>query len=92
MIMTVSLPDELFFGRIIRHLTISGQDSNSFVERVLGSSRVMIHPLLTSGLNCFSDYFSEDPIEILYANTIAPVFFLYLPTHAKKLEVFVTSH
>lgn len=81
-----AFPDELLLGRLIRHLTLSGEQACAFTERVFGSSRVSLHPFLTTGITCIAKLSGEDAESMLNRQTLAPLFFFYLPKHAKQLK------
>ncbi|WP_444902927.1 TnsD family Tn7-like transposition protein [Microbulbifer sp. CnH-101-E] len=86
------LPDELLLGRLIRHVTILGEDTGEFTKKVFGSSRASVHPFLTSGLAHFAEFFGEDAKWILFNQTLAPLFFFYLPEHADRLESLLLAN
>lgn len=81
-----ALPDELLFGRIIRYLILSGEEPDSFVEKVLLSRRHTFHPTLTAGLFNLAKFTDETPGNLLYNQTIAPIFMFYVPRHSQKLR------
>lgn len=79
------LPDELLLSRLIRHVSIRGEEGHIFVNKVFGSSRISIHPFLTSNLNLLANAINESSETLLFQQTLAPLFMFYLPTHAEKL-------
>jgi hypothetical protein len=81
-----AFPDELLLGRLIRHLLLSGESSCSFCLRVLGSSRSSLHPFLTAGISSIAKLSNEDAGKLLTCQTLAPLFFFYLPQHASSLK------
>lgn len=85
-------PDELLLGRLIRHVTVSGETAGALVQRLFGSSRASIHPFLTSGLAYLAESLQEDIGTLLYGQTLAPLFFLYLPRHAEKLRANILAN
>ncbi len=85
----IPLPDELLLGRLIRHVTISGEAAGELVQRLFGSSRASIHPFLTSGLAYLAESFEEDADVLITQQTLAPLFFFYLPSHVEKLRTLM---
>lgn len=87
-----SYPDELLLGRLIRYITLSGEDVGELVNRVFDSSRASIHPQLTAGLAGLANLSMEDVDDLLYQQTLAPLFFFYLPQHAKQLKKYLLAN
>ncbi|WP_233010368.1 TnsD family Tn7-like transposition protein [Rheinheimera faecalis] len=81
-----ALPDELLLGRLIRYVGLSGESVRSFSFRVFGSNRVSIHPFLTAGISRLSKFSGEDAESQLISQTLAPLFFFYLPQHSNSLK------
>lgn len=81
-----AFPDELFLGRLIRYLLLAGESERSFSFRVFGSSRVSIHPFLTAGVSRIAELSGEESESLLSRETLAPLFFFYLPKHAISLK------
>ncbi|MBY6199126.1 TnsD family Tn7-like transposition protein [Vibrio hangzhouensis] len=81
-----ALPDELLFGRIMRYLALSGEDSRVFAERILRSGRHSVNPSLTSGLRNLGKLAKEDAKELLFKQSIAPIFMFYAPAHSRQIE------
>ncbi|WP_345315384.1 TnsD family Tn7-like transposition protein [Ferrimonas gelatinilytica] len=84
-------PDELLLGRLIRHVTVSGETAGALAKRVFGSNRASIHPFLTAGLRSLADSSQEDAEVLLFQQTLAPLFFFYLPSHAERLQTLVLA-
>ncbi len=87
-----AFPDELLFSRIIRFLTISGQPTSNFFSAVYGSSKASIHPFLTAGLNNLAELADEEADDLLYQQTLAPVFMNCLPVYAARLYKALLSN
>ncbi|MEZ9131630.1 TnsD family Tn7-like transposition protein [Vibrio breoganii] len=81
-----ALEDELLFGRIIRQLTLSGEEPTHFAEKVLISSRHTFHPTLTVGLSKLSRLMGDSAETLLYEQTIIPMLLFFLPQHSEKLQ------
>ncbi|MGY5798301.1 TnsD family Tn7-like transposition protein [Rheinheimera faecalis] len=81
-----AFPDELFLGRLIRYLLLTGKSERSFSFQVYGSSRVSIHPFLTAGVSRIAELSGEESESLLNRETLAPLFFFYLPKHAISLK------
>lgn len=85
-------PDELLLGRLIRHVTLSGETVGALVQRLFGSSRASIHPFLTSGLEYLAQSFQEDADVLMNLQTLTPIFFFYLPSYAERLRVLILAN
>ncbi|WP_394245208.1 TnsD family Tn7-like transposition protein [Vibrio astriarenae] len=85
-------PDELLFGRVIRYLTLSGETPGSFVGKILLSSRHKMHPALTAGVKNLAKLADEGASELLYRQTLAPIFMFYLPSHSNKLKTMLMGN
>lgn len=81
-----AFPDELILGRLIRYLLLTRESERSFSFQVYGSSRVSIHPFLTAGLSRIAELSGEESESLLSRETLAPLFFFYLPKHAISLK------
>lgn len=81
-----AFPDELLLGRLMRHNILTGESACSFSLRVFGSSRVSLHPFLTAGLSRIAEMSGEDAESLLISQTLASLFFFYLPKHASLLK------
>ncbi|HDZ8830191.1 TnsD family Tn7-like transposition protein [Aeromonas hydrophila] len=82
----VSLPDELLLSRLIRYVTISGDNGDDFVSKVFGSRKVSIHPFLTARLEQLAGWSLENAEVMLFQQTLAPLFLFFLPTYADRLK------
>jgi len=91
-LLPAALPDELFFSRLIRYVTMSGDIPCQFVSRLVGNSRKSIHPCLTANLLRLSAFADESPDELIRRQTLAPLFFLYHPEHAGKLYSYLLDY
>ncbi|NBA16102.1 TnsD family Tn7-like transposition protein [Aeromonas caviae] len=87
-----ALPDELLIGRLIRHVTVSGDEVGSLSTRIWGTSRISIHPYLTAGLIQLAAATGEDKEVLLNEQTLAPLFFLFHPSHAKRFKKFLFAN
>lgn len=83
------LPDELLYSRLIRHVTIKGEEGHIFVRGIFGSSRISVHPFLTSNIEVLGNFFNENSETLLFQQTLAPIFMFYLPKHAEKIAKFL---
>jgi hypothetical protein len=92
MLLPPALPDELLLGRLIRYVTISGDEAGAFCEQAFGSSRVSLHPLLTAGIKHLSHVVGESAEEFLYQQTLASLFIFYLPEHASELKKYLLAN
>ncbi|MDI7245336.1 hypothetical protein QML58_18355, partial [Providencia rettgeri] len=77
-----AFPDELLLGRLMRHIILTGEPACSFSSRVFGSSRLSLHPFLTAGISRIAEMSGENADNLLVRQTLAPLFFFYLPKHA----------
>lgn len=84
-----SLPDELLLSRLIRYVTVSGENGNSFTYRVFGSRKISLHPFLTAGIGKLAAATHEDPEVIFFKETLAPLFQFFLPSRASSLMRFM---
>ncbi|MBW3166483.1 TnsD family Tn7-like transposition protein [Ferrimonas balearica] len=82
-------PDELLLGRLIRHVTASGESAGALAQRLFGSARTSIHPFLTAGLTRLAESSREDAEVLLNRQTLVPLFLFYLPSHAERLQALV---
>ncbi|MDP5135680.1 TnsD family Tn7-like transposition protein [Rheinheimera baltica] len=87
-----ALPDELLLSRLIRFVTISGISSGEFLQDCFGSKKTSLHPFLTSGLYSIAKLCNEDAISLLKEQTLAPLFFFYLPAHAPYLRSMMLTN
>jgi hypothetical protein len=92
MLLPPVLPDELLLGRLIRYLAISGDEVGGFCEKAFGSNRISLHPLLTAGIEHLSHVVREPPEELLYQQTLAPLFLFYTPEHASNLKKYLLAN
>ncbi|PMN90687.1 TnsD family Tn7-like transposition protein [Enterovibrio norvegicus] len=81
-----AFPDELLLGRLMRHIILTGESACSFSSRVFGSSRLSLHPFLTAGISRIAEMSGENADNLLVRQTLAPLFFFYLPKHANALK------
>ncbi|WP_283129825.1 TnsD family Tn7-like transposition protein [Enterovibrio norvegicus] len=81
-----AFPDELLLGRLMRHIILTGESACSFSSRVFGSSRLSLHPFLTAGISRIAEMSCENADNLLVRQTLAPLFFFYLPKHANALK------
>ncbi len=86
MFVTRAFDDELLFGRLVRHFCLLGESSSQFTEKVLASSRHTFHPTLTVGVSKLSALLGDSEADLLYEQTLAPLFFFFLPQHSHKLR------
>lgn len=68
------LPDELLFSRLLRFFEIGGFERRDFIEKLLGSKRASIHPLLPNGIRRLSRFTAESSTKLLWEQTMAPLF------------------
>ncbi|WP_189438510.1 TnsD family Tn7-like transposition protein [Pseudovibrio japonicus] len=80
------LPDELLFSRVVRCFEISGLVRSDFLEEVAGSKRASIHPLLPNGIERFSRFTSESSRQLLWEQTMAPLFLACLADRAEVIQ------
>ncbi|WP_444919696.1 TnsD family Tn7-like transposition protein [Microbulbifer sp. CnH-101-G] len=92
MLLPKAFPDELFFSRIIRFATISGLKGKEFNKIYLAEERASIHPFLTSNLKKLSALTDDEPYEILFGQTLAPIYIFYLPKHSNNIIKFMLSN
>lgn len=86
-----ALPDELLFSRIVRFLSVSGLSTSKFLSTVYDNSKASIHPYLTAGLNNLAELSDEKVDNLLYQQTLAPVFMSCLPLHANEIYLGLVS-
>ncbi|CNL12851.1 TnsD family Tn7-like transposition protein [Yersinia hibernica] len=89
MLLPKCLPDELLLSRMIRYITISGDDVTELLRMIFGSDRSSIHPFLTSGLKQIAKASGETAGDLLIQQTLAPLFFFFVPLHADQLKRFL---
>lgn len=85
-------PDELLLGRLIRHVTVSGETAGTLAQWLFGSSRASIHPFLTAGLARLAELLQEDAEVLFNRQTLAPLFIFYLPSHAERLRALILAN
>ncbi|NOU51666.1 hypothetical protein HG263_14110 [Pseudoalteromonas sp. JBTF-M23] len=90
----VALPSETLFSRLIRGLTVSGVSRSSYYCWLLGSSRVSLHPYLTSNLIKIASKAAESVNSLYFSQTLFPLFGHYLPSHNQKIydSALYSSH
>ncbi len=91
MILPNHFPDELLFSRLVRLITLSGEGGASFNRKVFDDSRKSIHPFLTAGLIQLAHSTGDCAEDLLYQQTLAPLFMFFLPNHALRLEQLMMS-
>ena len=85
-------PDEILFSRLVRHLMMSGLSIDCYLKSVFGNRKVSIHPYLTSGLDLISKLSKETSEELLYQQTLAPLFIYYLPNQRPSITSGVATN
>lgn len=80
------LPDESLFSRICRYLTQSNALRDEGLKHLLGDERAAIHPYLTSGLVTISKFTTEMPSELLFTQTLRPLFAFFLPEYSAIIQ------
>ncbi|CZF85659.1 hypothetical protein GMA8713_03698 [Grimontia marina] len=70
----------------MRHIILTGETACSFSSRVFGSSRLSLHPFLTAGISRIAEMSGENADNLLVRQTLAPLFFFYLPKYANALK------
>lgn len=83
-----ALPDELLFSRLIRYCCLYAVPIPQLLNDVYGDPRASINPILTAGLNSFSNLFNENTDNLLTEQTLAPLFMHYYPHYKAK---FITA-
>lgn len=81
----VSFCDELLFSRLIRYLIIHGRKSCEFQQAIYGNYKANVHPFLTAGIESLAEQTGEDADELIYQQTLAPLFLAFLPQHANTI-------
>jgi len=76
------LPDESIFSRICRYFTMSGMSTSQFLTRVFANERIAIHPYLTADTRAISVHCENESIDIVWNQTLLPLFAFYLPRYA----------
>ncbi|EHP8242395.1 TniQ family protein, partial [Escherichia coli] len=85
MILLPVLPDETLFSRICRSVTVYGMSPSTMLQILFGKSDVSVHPILSSGLNDISLHTSESAEQLLYEQTLLPLFSWALPSSRKEI-------
>ena len=92
MFVTRAFDDELLFGRLVRYFCLLGESSSQFTEKVLASSRHTFHPTLTVGVSKLSSLLRDSESKLLYEQTLAPLFFFFLPQHSHELRKLLLNN
>jgi hypothetical protein len=85
MLLPLAFLDEILFSRLIRHFTLSGMTTENYLSTVFGNHKVTVHPYLTAGLAQLSKFSQESPAELLFFQTLAPLFIYFLPSHKSTI-------
>ena len=91
MLLPLTFPDEILFSRLIRHLTLGGMTTENYLSAVFGNQKVTVHPYLTGGLAQLSKFSQESPAELLFLQTLAPLFIYFLPSHESTISLGLVS-
>ncbi|MFD1007489.1 TnsD family Tn7-like transposition protein [Oceanisphaera ostreae] len=79
-------PDELLLSRLNRYVTMYGVHIVEFTEKAFGKDRVSVHPFLPAGIEQLAALIDENKDRIINEQTLAPLFFLFMPKHAAQLK------
>jgi hypothetical protein len=91
MLLPLAFLDEILFSRLIRHFTLSGMTTENYLSTVFGNHKVTVHPYLTAGLAQLSKFGQESPAELLFFQTLAPLFIFFLPSHKSTISLGLVS-
>ncbi len=85
MVIPYAFPDEILFSRLVRHFTLTGMTIADYLSMMFGDPKRTIHPYMTAGLTSINEFSQESPVELLYQQTLAPLFIYFLPSHETTL-------
>ncbi|GAC08259.1 TnsD family Tn7-like transposition protein [Paraglaciecola chathamensis] len=78
-------PDESFYSRIIRSITLTGKPVEQFLYENFNKNRVSIHPYLNAGIRFTSNLSLSDIEHIQQQQTLLKLFVYYLPTRSPAI-------
>jgi len=81
-----SCPDELLFSRLIRHKGLSALTTTDYLEKTFGTRKTSLHPHLPKNLLGLSALTSESSIELLFNQTLAPIYMHFLPKYRQQIS------
>tara|TARA_R110001583_G_scaffold169301_1_gene322155 strand:- start:207 stop:794 length:588 start_codon:yes stop_codon:yes gene_type:complete len=86
-----SLPDELFFSRLVRHCILIGMETRDYMNNYFGSPKKSVHPFLTANFIGYKKSSEEDYYSIIQNQTLAPLFIFFLPKYSNRIleELFL---
>ena len=79
------LPDELLFSRLVRYIIACGEKVHWLQQIIYSNYKANVHPFLTAGVERLADLTGENAKELIYHQTLAPLFLAYLPQHADTI-------
>lgn len=79
-------PDELLFSRLIRHKRLSALTTTDYLEKLFGTRKTSLHPYLTKNLLELSELTLESSTELLFSQTLAPIFMHFLPLYRQQIS------
>ncbi|MFA0350295.1 TniQ family protein, partial [Vibrio sp. 10N.222.55.C6] len=79
------LPDESFHSRICRHIKLCGSTTEQYLKEVFGDNRASVHPYLNANLGSICKALSQSASDVWLNQTLAPLFFHFLPEYRKVI-------
>lgn len=88
-----ALPDESFHSRICRHIALCGSTTEQYLKDVFGDNRASVHPYLNANLGSVCKGLSQSAHEVWLNQTLAPLFFYFLPKYRQAIgDINVSSN
>lgn len=85
------LPDETLYSRECRGLITNSYSKSQYLNIICGSSRGSLHPFLASDIDRLAKVVGEPPNDLLYGQSLNPLFARFLPKSADVLFSFQSS-
>lgn len=82
----LALPDESFYSRIIRSLTLTGMPVDKFLNTYFNRKRVSIHPYLTVGIGSIESLSRNEVECVINQQTLINLFKYYQPRRSKEIN------
>lgn len=84
-------PDEILISRLLRHQVLSGLSISSYLKYMFGKHKKSLHPYLTGHLRTIAYHSAESEVDLLYGQTIAPLFLHFMPSYKEKISLALVS-
>lgn len=82
----IALPDESFYSRIVRSLTLTGMPVDKFLNTYFNRKRVSIHPYLTVGIGSIASLSRNEVECVINQQTLIKLFKYYQPKRSKEIN------